>query len=59
MLTYLTREEAEKLVCPFLNTEQQLDSCVVDRCQAWEWNANPWADQVRRGFCGLCHRDGE
>ena len=32
-----TIEEASKLWCPFSSTEVN-DSCVADKCMAWEWD---------------------
>ena len=59
MVTYLTEEEAQKLICPFGQNSDLTIFCVVGKCHAWEWIRDPWQREQKKGLCALCHKEGK
>lgn len=56
MLKLLTKDEAEKLACPwtFGNNKNLTWFCISDSCHGWEYGSNVWTDKPgspAKGFC--------
>ena len=69
-----TREEAKKLICPFLPVSKiggvgnymPMTTCIADRCAMWRWldkshhkSTGAIVEEVKLGFCGLAGRQPE
>ncbi len=60
MIELRTKEEAEKLFCPFwFNNAVVRSFCLSEQCHGWVWVLDTWADKAipRRGYCGAIHKE--
>ena len=50
----LTRDEAEKMVCPKMDV-----FCITEKCMGWQWERLDGGGTAEKGYCGFLSTNGQ